>query len=240
KDHISRLTAVCEDVDLEGTRHLDMILLEAVLRAFNLILKVDELEKVFGWIDVENREAITAEQFIAWLTDSVETIEQKEMQQRMFDCIDRTVNGDLPMSQGLQDKEKEKLRRIYSDKDKLETSSSSDPKLKNGNSETSVGVSITSRFRPAPTVETETIKSDIRDEQKSVTDLAPETKTSDEYKPSEDDGDVPLPIDPTLAEFSDQEDEEDGDVLGELPSLQKAASHQIEPVQVASLAWKLE
>ncbi|ETO25875.1 hypothetical protein RFI_11264 [Reticulomyxa filosa] len=72
--------SVWEDVDLEGTRHLDIILLESVFRAFNLNLKVDELEKVFRWLDVDNREAITAEQFVAWLNDSVETVEQKDMQ----------------------------------------------------------------------------------------------------------------------------------------------------------------
>jgi len=108
KDHVSRMMEVWEDVDLEGTRHLDHVVLEAVFRAFNLNLKVDELEKVFSWIDGENREAITVEQFIRWMTDSVETLEQRDMQKRMFDAIDRTVRGEVPMGQSLQEEEKKK------------------------------------------------------------------------------------------------------------------------------------
>ncbi|ETO24287.1 RUN domain-containing protein [Reticulomyxa filosa] len=239
KDHVSKIMAVWEDVDLEGTRHLDSILLEAVFRAFNLKLKVDELDKVFRWIDVDNREAITAEQFIAWMTDSTETLEQKDLQKRMFDGIDRTVSGELPMSQSLEQEEKEKVKTLTSPSDRYNSNNGGNNNSTNNNNN-GPEVSITSIFRPAPVV-----AKGGDDQQRRVTnnrynadhdDHIEEEKSDEEnHALGADENEI---LNRTLAEFSDKED--DDDVVGELPSFSNVANQPSKEDEVLSLAQKLE
>ncbi|ETO19368.1 hypothetical protein RFI_17862, partial [Reticulomyxa filosa] len=247
KDHTDRIIAVWDDVDLEGTRHLDSLLLEAVFRAFNLKLKVDELEKVFRWIDTDNREAITADQFIAWMVESVETLEQRDMQKRMFDAIDRTVRGELQLSQSLQEeeeKERQKLNRLQND--------TTSPRNKGQTEVSKSEAPVTSRFRPATTATTNT-SSNINHTPTSTKVLEEwnkkeEMETVEEFDKTRSDkhdterkeaaDDVKHAIDTTLAEFSDNED--DNDVVGELPSFDKTATKPVEENQAINLAVKLE
>ena len=53
------MTSIFEDVDLENTRHLDDMLLASVFKALNVEISTDELQKVFQWIDREERGAVT-------------------------------------------------------------------------------------------------------------------------------------------------------------------------------------
>ncbi|ETO14533.1 MYB DNA-binding domain protein [Reticulomyxa filosa] len=293
KDHINRMMATWEDVDMEGTRHLDAILLDAVLRAFGLHLKVDELERVLGWIDIDNREAITADQFLAWMTSPVETLEQRDMQKRIFEAIDRTVRGELasisPQFSEHEKKSKSKLAILYNkgdDDDDDDDNDDDDDGNNNSNiygSKTSekvngIGVSITSRFRPAPSPTAyASIALDQIDEAKHMESSSHDwsethanrdneksggnaigSKLGQEHARGNDKGTMPSADSTTtsretarsemessaivMAEFSDKEDEneEDGDTVGELPSFHRAISQPQEGNQLTNLAWKLE
>eukprot|EP00485_Elphidium_margaritaceum_P019169 CAMPEP_0202730966 /NCGR_PEP_ID=MMETSP1385-20130828/186906_1 /ASSEMBLY_ACC=CAM_ASM_000861 /TAXON_ID=933848 /ORGANISM="Elphidium margaritaceum" /LENGTH=1317 /DNA_ID=CAMNT_0049397247 /DNA_START=11 /DNA_END=3964 /DNA_ORIENTATION=+ len=139
KDHENTVTSIWEEVDLENTRHLDRLLLSAVFRALNIdgnVLSAGELDDVFKWIDKEERGAVNVEEFTTFMTSSVESIQQREIQQRMFKCIDQTVTGKLSMSASLKEQEKEKLAAIYKSHFNKQVNTK--------------GPQITSKFIPAP------------------------------------------------------------------------------------------
>jgi len=229
RDHENAVTAIWEEVDLENTRHLDRLLVSSVFRALNIdstVLKEGELDDVFKWIDKEDRGAINVEEFIHWMTSSVETIKQREIQQRMFRCIDKTVSGKMTMSSALREEEKNKLETIYKSHFNKNVKSKS-PQL-------------TSKFNPAPDsaqgngqngMQALSLNDDQNTQQqkKLLKELFKDDSSKDDEKESQqafqpqqqDMGHDIIEAEPMdldeMAEFSDKE--EDNDEVSELPGM---------------------
>eukprot|EP01084_Bolivina_argentea_P051820 95296_1 len=208
-EHENLVTSIWEEIDLENTRHLDRLLVSSVFRALNIdrtVLGEGDLDDVFKWIDVEDRGAVNVEEFIHFMTNSVESIKQREIQQRMFERIDAMVSGKIAMSSTLKAEEQKKLRAIY----KSHFNKQVKPK----------SPTLTSAFTPAPDAEKLRMKvedvntaeqkklltalfvtNDHKQSQPQVRDACDDGKTHDVVVDEDDDG--------LLPEFSDNDDDED-------------------------------
>lgn len=228
KDHENTVTGIWEEVDLENTRHLDRLLVSSVFRALNIdssVVSETEVDDIFKWIDKEDRGAVNVEEFVQWMTSSVETVQQREIQMKMFQCIDRTASGKVPMSNTLKEEEHKKLQAIY----KTQFAKQIKPK----------SPSLTSKFTPAPDLNPFVLSEDQNTERSKAilneffkNEIAAKKKEDDfkeesvDHNASPDLGhDVitaePMDID-EIAEFSGEDgdeaydDEADGDQLGAL------------------------
>ncbi|ETO26695.1 hypothetical protein RFI_10439, partial [Reticulomyxa filosa] len=237
RDHMNRIMITWEEVDLEGTRHLDSMLLEALFRDFGLRFEVEEQEKVFRWIDTENREAVTADQFFVWLTKSVTTLEEMTFQKQIFDAIDETL--------------KQEMAALASSADTQESQHSND------NDNDNKQGSTTSKSRPgfaslvSPSDyplshhELELQKVDVESShamfnatatastRNNGVDQEDEERKRDEYKDQSMVG-----HDIIIADFSDKE--EDDDVVAELPSFQNKHDAPSKQSDQLTLAAKLQ
>eukprot|EP01084_Bolivina_argentea_P144334 253256_1 len=223
KDHENTVTAIWEEVDLENTRHLDRLLVSSVFRALNIdntILKEGELDDVFKWIDKEDRGAVNVEEFITFMTTSVETIKQREIQQKMFKCIDKTASGQIIMSKTLKDEEQKKLAAIY--------------KSHFGKQVKTKSPTLTSKFTPAPddAMTSLNLENDenAKQQKKLLQELFRSGNNNNQNQNDDDKKEIiqqdmghdiieaePMDLD-EMAEFSDK-DEEDGDKVSELVNI---------------------
>eukprot|EP01084_Bolivina_argentea_P017482 32655_1 len=99
--HSNLIRKAWEETDSENTGCLNQLLLKSVLKLLNIDSDIVEQNKfkLFKWIDIKHCGTVNVKQFELWITTSKGTLQEYEIQQQIFNCINETVTNNNKQQQ---------------------------------------------------------------------------------------------------------------------------------------------